>query len=142
MRDDAWLAVRLDHIWNLLFPEVEKKNEVITRFKGEWRNKFGHIKLLKDCVSEIAVNGLFRYEDVPEYIIDLVLAHELVHYSHGFNSLHKKRFKYPHKGGVVTKELLKKGFGHLLRKEKIFIKQDWARMHKMLKERSRLTKKN
>lgn len=133
MRDDAWLVARLDHIWSLLFPEVERKNQVIAKFKGKWRNKFGHIKLLNDKSSEIAVNGLFRHEDVPEYVIDLTLAHELIHYSHGFNSPHKKKFKHPHQGGVVTKELLRRGFGHLLRKEKVFIKREWTKLHEVLK---------
>lgn len=132
MRDDVWLASRLDHIWKLLFPEVEKKNQVVAKFKGKWRNKFGHIKLLRDNASEIAVNGLFKHDEIPEYIIDLTLAHELIHYSHGFNSPLERKYKYPHQGGIVTKELLKRGFGHLYSKEKIFIKKDWQRMHEYL----------
>ena len=135
MRDDEWLVARLDHIWSLLFPEVARKNQVIAIFKGKWQNKFGHIKLLNDKSSEIAVNGLFKHEEIPEYIIDLTLAHELIHYGHGFNSPHKRKFKHPHKGGVVTKDLLKHGFGHLIRKEKVFIRREWPKIHGVLKAR-------
>lgn len=132
MRDDLWLNQRLDQIWNLLFPDIERKNQVKVLFKGKWKNKFGHIKLLKDKSSEIAVNGLFANEIVPEYIIDLTLAHELVHYSHGFNSPLPQRYKHPHKGGVVSKELKKRGFGHMISKEKYFIKKLWWPMYNEL----------
>src|SRR3989344_3263450 len=125
MRDDYWLAERLNQIWMLLFPEVERKNNVVIRFKGKWKNKFGHIKKLKNNDTEIIINSMFKDMKVPEYIIDLTIAHELVHYMHGFNSPHEKMFKHPHKGNIVDKELVRRGFGHLLRKEKQFFKNEW-----------------
>ena len=125
MRDDYWLAERLNQIWMLLFPEVERKNNVVIRFKGKWKNKFGHIKKLKNNDTEIIINSMFKDMKVPEYIIDLTIAHELVHYMHGFNSPHEKMFKHPHKGNIVDKELVRRGFGHLLRKEKEFFKNEW-----------------
>ena len=97
MRDNTWLAIRLDQIWKILFPEIEKKNNVVIRFKGSWKNKFGHIKRLKDGSSEIAINSLFSNLIVPEYMIDVTIALELVHYMHGFNSPHEKKYKHTHK---------------------------------------------
>jgi len=125
MRDDLFLAERLNQIWNMLFPEVERKNNIIVRFKGKWRNKFGHIKLLKDKTTEIAINSHFKNLEIPEYIIDLTLAHELVHYMHGFNSPLEKRFRHPHKGNIVNRELVNRGFGSMLRLEKAFVRQKW-----------------
>ncbi len=136
MRNNEWLIGKLDSIWLMLFPEVERKNKVIVRFKGKWKNKFGHIKQLKDGSSEIVVNGLFVHELVPEYIIDITLAHELIHYMHGFNSPYEQKYKYPHQGGVVDKELLRRGFGHWVRQERDFIKKDWLRIYKFLKTNS------
>ena len=101
-------------IWSLLFFDVERRNDVLIKFKGNWRNKFGHIKRLKNKNSEIAINGFFKKEIVPEYIVDVTIAHELVHYMHGFNSPHPKLFAHPHKGGVVDKELRGRGFGQNL----------------------------
>ena len=132
MRDDEWLNKKMNSMWDMLFPDVEKKNDVTIRFKGRWKNKFGHIKKLKNKNTEIAVNGLFRHELVPECIIDLTIAHELSHYAHGFNSPLPKLFEHPHKGGVVTKELLRRGFGSCLREEKRFIK-DWPKIYQYLK---------
>jgi hypothetical protein len=130
MRDDEWLIQRMNQIWQLLFPEVDKLNNVIVRFKGKWKNKFGHIKRLKNKDTEIAINSLFKDSRVPEYIIDLTLAHELVHYWHGFNSPHQQKYKHPHLGGIVTRELNNRGFGHILRKEKAFIKKQWWEIYR------------
>lgn len=131
MRDDLWLNSRLEQIWQFLFPEVIKGNKVLIRFKGRWKNKFGHISK-KGEHSEIVVNGLFRHDEVPEYMIDLTIAHELIHYMHGFNSPLPKLHKHPHKGGVVTRELRKRGFSHILIKEKYFLKDQWRGLYKRL----------
>ena len=133
MRDDIWLNERLDHIWELLFQDVKKENHVYAKFKGRWKNKFGHIKMHRNKSSEIAVNSLFKHEVVPEYIIDVTIAHELVHYSHGFNSPLPKKYKHPHKGGIVDKDLIKRGFGHMIKVEKDFIKTKWYGIYKLLK---------
>ncbi|MEA3378746.1 MAG: hypothetical protein U9Q69_03840 [Nanoarchaeota archaeon] len=138
MRNNQWLDKRMHQIWETLFPDVARLNEVIIIFKGKWKNKFGHIKFLKDKKSEIAINSLFQDEKIPEYIIDLTIAHELVHYYHGFNSPHKKKYKYPHKGGIVTRELKKRGFAHLLLKEKNYIKKEWYPFYKAYERKKNL----
>ena len=134
MRDNLWLEQQLDRIWHLLFHDTPRMNNVNVRFKGRWRNKFGHIKRLNDKSTEIAINGLFRNSIVPDYIIDLTLAHELIHYSHGFHSPLPRKYKHPHKGGIVTKELKQRGFSHLLRREKDFIKREWPKLYSVLVE--------
>ncbi len=132
MRDELWLQERFNKIWETLFQDIKRKNNVIIKFKGRWKNKFGHIRLLKDKSSEIVINGLFKNEQIPEFIVDLTLAHELVHYSHGFNSPLEKRHKHPHQGNVVNKELASRGFGELLRREKEFVKKEWPLLFKEL----------
>jgi len=132
MRDDVWLAEKLNQMWELLFLDVERKNNVVIRFKGRWKNKFGHIKRLKNKDTEIVINGLFKDERIPEFVIDTTIAHELAHYSHGFQSPHPKRYKHPHAGGVVTRELINRGFGHMIKKEKEFMKRLWPRIFREL----------
>ena len=124
MRDDAWLQNRFDLIWQLFFPDVEKKN-VYVCWKGQWKNKFGHIKKGKKGMTEIAINKLFKDLRVPEDMIKLTLAHEIVHYSHGFHSHLPQLFTHPHQGGIVDKELKKRGFQYAMKKEKIWYKQEW-----------------
>jgi hypothetical protein len=134
MRDNTWLESRLEKIWQVLMPEIQKKNKVIILFKGKWKNKFAHIKKLKDNTTEIAINALFRYPEVPDFILDTTIAHELIHYMHGFQSPYKKQFKYPHKGGIVDKELKKRGFSFLLELEKEWIKNKWEKTYKNLNQ--------
>ena len=143
MRDDTWLNQRLNHIWELLFPETPKLNNVIAKFKGHSRNKFGHIKMLRNKETEIAVNKLFRSSLIPEYIIDLTLAHELVHYSHGFNSPLPRKHEHPHQGHIVDKELIQRGFGQMIKLEKDFIKKEWPVVYAQINTspRRRLIKK-
>lgn len=131
MRDNNFLTQRLSQIWSLLFEDTPKLNNVVIKFKGSWKNKFGHIKKLgKD--TEIAINNLFKNEIVPEYIIDITIAHELIHYMHGFNSPIKRKYKHPHKGGIVTKELKNRGFLSMLKREKLFVKKEWPKIYKVL----------
>lgn len=130
MRDQEWLETRFNQIWGLFFPEIEKKN-VYVRFKGSWRNKFGHIKKTKKG-TEIAINTLFKDQRVPEDIVKLTMAHEIVHYMHGFHSHLPKQFEHPHKGGIVNKELIKRGFGYALKNEKEWFRKEWPIIFKEL----------
>ena len=130
MRDDEFLKNKLEDIWNSSFYDVERKNNVKIRFKGNWKNKFGHIKKLKSGESEIVVNGYFKNENIPEFIINLTIAHELVHYSHGFSSPLPRLYKHPHKGGVVNKDLKKRGFKDLLKLERHWVRNEWRKIAK------------
>lgn len=129
MRDDLWLKERLDNMWSLLFPDVNRANNVVIRFKGRWKNKFGHIKRLKNLDTEIVVNSLFKDERVPEGIIDGTIAHELIHYYHGFQSPLERKYKHPHAGGIVTRELKRRGFGHVLIQEREFARKEWLAIY-------------
>lgn len=134
MRDDAWLLERFEILWRTLFPDLERKNIVHIKFKGQWKTKFGHIRMLKTKDTEIVINILLADERIPETIIDLTIAHEIVHYLHGFQSPHPRRYTHPHAGGVVTRELRKRGFTYLLRQEKEFLKQ-WPALYSELTRR-------
>ena len=144
MRDQEWLERRAEQIWKLFFPDIEKR-DVSVVFKGKWKNKFGHIKKKKNRrtgkeETEIAINSLFSNLKVPEYVVQVTLAHEIVHYMHGFFSHLPKKHKYPHKGRVVDKVLEEKGFGYMLRQEKEWVKKEWWNVYKEIsgKERKRI----
>lgn len=130
MRDDTWLQTRFEQIWSLFFPEVEKKN-VFIRWKGHWKNKFGHIKKTRHG-SEIAINHLFKDLRVPEDIVKLTIAHEIVHYMHGFHSHLPRQYDHPHQGGIVDKVLKEKGFAYALKQERQWYKNEWLPLYKEL----------
>lgn len=142
MRNEEWLAEFMHSLWEKNFPDVKRKNNIIVRWKGRWKNKFGHIKRLKNKDTEIGINSWFKDKRVPEYIIELTLAHEIVHYMHGFQSPHPKLFRHPHQGGVVDKELKKRGYSVMLKEEKKWFKDVWLReIHKINPEKGKVTVK-
>jgi hypothetical protein len=145
MRNDQWLDNQLGHIWNKHFSDVPMNNEVIIKFGRNARTRLGSIrqarvkqsfvKKLSNRPSIITITGYFRNEIVPEYVVNLVIAHELCHYAHGFCSPHPQLYEKPHQGKVIDKELYKRGFGENIKAEKIWLKEKWpsiigARTHK------------
>lgn len=152
MRDNEWLKDKLESIWRRYFVDVSYSDKVSIKFGRKSRTRLGSIKqtgalnyrsrLKAESFSLrsknkndsiITLTGYFIDERVPEYIIDLTIAHELCHYAHGFSSPLPQLFKYPHKGGVVDKELAKRGFAVQLRDQKKWLKTIWPQIIKVKK---------
>lgn len=115
MRGNLWLEKRLNKIWEKYFADVKKTNPIIVRFGREAVFRFGSIRLdLRNKVSYVTINGRFRNPKYPAKVIDHTLAHELVHYAQGFSSENPRLHRYPHRGGVIDKELRARGLDHLV----------------------------
>jgi len=132
MRDDTWLKNRMLEIWQIHFIDVPMLNQINIKFKGRWKNKFGHIKM-KNNITEIVINSLFQNDNVPQYIIDLTIAHELIHYAHGFQSPLARKYNYPHQGGIVRKELLRRGFKNQMELERKVFRKEWPEIYKKIR---------
>jgi hypothetical protein len=114
-RDENWLLYRLDYLWRNYFSDVPQTNRIYIKFGRQARYRFGSIRLCyTDNSTHIRINGLFKRFNIPTEIVDHTIAHELVHYAHGFSSPHPKMHHYPHKGGVVDRELYRRGLGGLV----------------------------
>lgn len=144
LRSNEWLEKHLKQIWQTYFSDIPKVNQVIIKFGRKGKRQLGAIKAngprrrfrrpgkfpkdswwLPESTSTIVINGHFRDPNIPEYIIDTTIAHELVHYSHGFASPHPQLFRYPHFGGIVTKELKNRGLTTELKLQKQWLKKHW-----------------
>lgn len=128
MRDNKWLKEKLVGVWQRYYSDVTPKNEVIVRFGRNARTRLGSIKFgrrKENPRTYITITGLFRDPEIPEFVIDAVLAHELAHYAHGFFSPHEKLHRYPHQHGVVDKELTTRGLGDILIMQKRWLKKNW-----------------
>lgn len=122
-RDDRWLLSRLDLIWSKYFLDVLQNNPVFVRFGRFSRFRLGSIKLdRKSGKSYITITSMFKDSKVPVEVIDHTLAHELTHYAHGFSSKRTRLHRYPHAGGVVKKEMIRRGMGHLVKAYKEWMK--------------------
>lgn len=121
IRDDKWLLSRLDFIWTKYFSDILQKNEqsssankVFIRFGRFAKYRLGSIKLdRKSKDTYITITSMFKDFSVPKEVVDHTIGHELVHYTHGFSSVHQKLHRYPHAGGVVKKEMEARGMKHL-----------------------------
>ena len=123
MRDNSWLEKRLDIIWNKYFTDVPRKNRVSIRFGRAATYRFGSIRQSYiDVSTQIIINGRFKSSNLPQRIVDHTIAHELVHYAQGFSSPHPRLHRYPHRGGVIDKELSERGLAHLVAFYKRWVK--------------------
>jgi hypothetical protein len=120
MRDDQWLEDKLAKVWSEYFSDVPKTDKVVIHFSKRCRNRLGSIRLVNNTISEIKINGFLRDLDIPEFVCEAVVAHELTHYVHGFGSSRPQLYKYPHRGGIVAREMIRRGLG-----EKHYAAKDW-----------------
>jgi hypothetical protein len=126
-RDEAWLQQTLDKIWDNYFEDVPQENDVRILFGRRARRRLGSISLdPKDRkTSLITMNGLFRSEAIPEFVIEATIVHELTHYAHGFNSPLDQAQAHPHAGGVMRREFADRGLLDLYMVQKRWLKENW-----------------
>lgn len=123
LRDNSWLLSRFCLVWSKFFEDVTEENPLFVRFGRYSRYRLGSIKLnRKTLKSYITITAMFKDQKIPVRVIDHTLAHELVHYIHGFSSKRVRLHKYPHAGGVVDKEMKKRGMGYLVESYKKWIR--------------------
>jgi hypothetical protein len=107
-RDLRWLQTRLDQLLSVYFTDLPRGFPIDLRFGSRSQRRWGSIVARQGrCI--ITMNRLFAHPDVPDYVVDATLAHELAHYVHGYGSGLPKKYAHPHRGGVVNKELASRG---------------------------------
>lgn len=129
MRDDKWLKNILEQVKNRYFPDLEIKNSLFIRFGRSNKQRLGTIKFgrrKENPNTFITINGFFKDEQIPEFVIVATLSHELIHYAHGFFSPHPQLHRYPHRGSVVDRELTRRGLGDILKLQKEWLKHNWS----------------
>jgi hypothetical protein len=126
-RDNTWLQQLLDETWDEYFADVVQENDVRIVFGRRAKRRLGSIGLDPHdrTVSVITMNGLFKLAEVPEFIIQATLVHELTHYAHGFNSPLQQRQAHPHAGGVMRREFAERGLLKLYLQQKKWLKTEW-----------------
>jgi hypothetical protein len=128
VRDEAWLQGILDKIWDNYFPEVVQENDVRIVFGRRTKRRLGAISLdpTDRTTSIITMNSVFRRDDIPEFVVEATIFHELTHYAHGFNSPLAKAQAHPHAGGVMRREFAERGLLDLYLQQKKWLKEHWV----------------
>ena len=100
------LNLYLDALWSRHFADVARLNAIQIAYGASWKRRLGLIRLSADMtISFIGINALLSLPEVPEYVLVTTIAHELVHYSHGFGSPLLRRYDHPHANRAVEREL-------------------------------------
>lgn len=143
MRNNAWLLEQLDQLLSGPFQDMERPNQIRIEFSRKAKRRLGSIRMSRDKKeSRILINGIFRDPAIPEQIIYSTIAHELCHYAHGFCSPLPQKYKHAHQGGVIGRELKKRGLHLHYDYEKQWLKNHWPRVlgeHGVLKARIRIS---
>jgi hypothetical protein len=127
-RDGTWLQQVLDKIWDNYFADVPQDNDVRIVFGRRAKRRLGSISLdqTDGTTSIITLNGLFKLEVIPEFVIEATIVHELTHYAHGFNSPLDQAQTHPHAGGVMRREFDERGLLDLYLQQKHWLKTHWS----------------
>lgn len=124
IRDNDWLLSRLEYLWLSFFNDVTEVNPLIIRFGRHSKFRLGSIKLdRRSNRSYMTITGMFKNPKIPIEIVDHTIAHELVHYAHGFSSKRVRLHRYPHAGGIVQKEMKKRGMENLIKAYRSWMKE-------------------
>jgi hypothetical protein len=125
-RSQQWLAEELDLIWGEYFADTPRVNQVQIEFDGPWKRRLGVIRLCHlDDSTYVGINSLLSHDEAPYCVTLITVAHELVHYCHGFGSPLPQKYRHPHRGGIVTRELVDRGLGRQLAEYADWIEQNW-----------------
>ncbi len=126
MRDNKWLENLFDDLWERHFSDVTRLNEIEVKFSRNAKTRLGSIRMTRDKKkSVILMNGIFKDPLIPAQVVEAVLAHEIVHYIHGFCSPLKQKYRHPPRGGVVKKEMIARGLEHQYRIEKAWTRDNF-----------------
>jgi hypothetical protein len=147
-RNDKWLEQLMFDLWEDHFNDIPRQNLVLIKFGRRAKRQLGSIRwvrrdtrvrsILRKRVEEldfqddgritlITVTSLFKNLRVPEYVVRTTIAHEMIHYAHGFFSPLNQVYDHPHQGGLIRKEMQKRGLLLVYKKSKKWLKGNWYR---------------
>ena len=137
MRNNDFLIGRFKYIWEKYFSDYNRPNRIIIQFGRKAEKRLGSIRRTnikgKKFDTLILLNGYFKDKSIPEYVIDATIAHELVHYIHGFSSPLPQLSRFPHRGGKIEREMERRDLGWLLEKETAWLNSNWIKYIKSVK---------
>lgn len=122
----------LQWLWHNYFADSPRVNEVTIAYCYPWKGRLGLIRLSVDAtMTFIGINTLLQMSQIPEYVLITTIAHELVHYIHGFGSPLPRRYKHPHANKVVDRELEQRDLGEYLHACNEWIDNYWYSFYDM-----------
>ena len=135
--NSVWLAAVLDRLWEDHFWDVPRISPVQIRFGGRWKYRLGRIRWEPVVQTTlIAINALFRDPAVPASLCRVTIAHEIIHYAHGFGSPLPRSYEDPHEPGLIEGELEARGLGRELALADAWVERHWLDFHARAAQRA------
>ena len=126
-----WLNARLNTIWGQYFSDIPQETPVRIKWGQRSYRRLGSIRLKTaptgQHYSQITISSLLKAPQVTSLIVDQIIAHEIVHYVHGFGSERPRILRHPHQGGVIMKEFQKRGLWEIFRYYDSWMKLNWVK---------------
>ena len=132
MRDNAWLDQQMHQLWQHHFSDILMVTPIKINFGRYAYRRLGSIILRPSGVipehqhAHIVISAALADPRVPDIVVQQVIAHELVHYIHGFGSHLPRRLRHPHQGGVIAREFRRRGLWELFRAYQAWMKVNWV----------------
>ncbi len=140
LRDETWLQARLDALCKEHFSDLPAGFPIRIVFGAPSLHVLGSIRP-RNGESLIRLSGLYRWIEVPEWVADATIVHELAHYVHGIGSGLERLYPHAHRGGVVDAELERRGLGEMSRKAKQWRSQHWMALYERFYGPSKIEEK-
>lgn len=146
-RQNTDLEAMMYELWDENFADVPRPNLVLIHFGKKSVRQLGCIRWVypgakikslykgredehnvqdDGRISRITMTGYFKDRFIPDYVVRMVIAHEMVHYTHGFHSPLPKLYDHPHRGNIVNKEITARGLGDELKRSEVWLKENWS----------------
>ncbi len=135
-RDNKWLESKLNYLVERYFPDINISNDLYIGFGRRGNRQLGKIskkhhssikkRFFGHFDTVITINSHFKNLEIPEYVVDGTIIHELCHYAHGFSSPLPQLSRFPHQGGIVRQEMVRRGAGDIYFAEKKWLKDNWT----------------
>jgi hypothetical protein len=127
-RTNQWLRKELLDLWKNHFQDVPVANPVEIKFSRISRTRLGSIRLTREGISRILINGIFRDPATPEEVVKSIISHEMIHYAQGFSSKLPKTNRHPHANGAIEKGMIKANLHDIWKFEKQWTKNEWLKL--------------
>jgi len=139
MRDNKWLEKVMYDLWEEQFNDVPRQNKVTIKFGKRAKRTLGSIKYIGELkpsdpdydiyddkrITQVTITRHYADEKIPAEVVRGTIAHEMVHYTHGFNSPLEQRYQHPHQGGIMKKEMHTRGLGSTYKIAEKWVKENW-----------------
>lgn len=123
-RTEADLNSIVEEFRKLLNIGEEVKVKIVWGRKA--KRVLGSVRLNKG-VSVIRISKYLEDFNVPEYVLQEVILHELIHVKTGYGSVLEKEYQHAHRGGVIRKEMESVGKADIYDLSNNWIKENWYR---------------